>query len=178
MSNSHHAPRSRFETSPFLSWVRDYKVEIGGVVVAALGVFLLVERMNIRAALFGWLRNFLEATVSSLIRLGDSATNLLAQLTVSDLIGALLILGAVGALSWRVRWRLMRSVSLSTLRCPKCGGSLHRVHRRFLDRAISRFVPVRRYRCSNHECHWNGLRVGKSQPAVSRQSRSEAVRDL
>jgi len=40
-------------------------------------------------------------------------------------------------------------------RCPKCGGDLLRVRRFAVDRLLSLFVPVRRFRCV--ECVWEGL---------------------
>ncbi len=41
--------------------------------------------------------------------------------------------------------------------CPRCGGALNRIHRRPLDRLISRVYRVHRYVCRNLECGWGGL---------------------
>jgi len=49
--------------------------------------------------------------------------------------------------------------------CPQCGNSIHRVHRRLLDRVVSLFAPMHRYLC--HHCGWTGLRPS-SQPRPSR----------
>lgn len=44
--------------------------------------------------------------------------------------------------------------------CPLCDESLIRVRRRPLDRLISLFVPVERYRCLGFSCNWEGnLRI-------------------
>jgi hypothetical protein len=40
--------------------------------------------------------------------------------------------------------------------CPRCGGAVERIRRRFIDRVLSLFRPVRRYRCENFLCHWEG----------------------
>lgn len=40
--------------------------------------------------------------------------------------------------------------------CPKCGSNLRRIHRRPVDRALSLAYPVSRFRCSNHDCRWQG----------------------
>ena len=41
--------------------------------------------------------------------------------------------------------------------CPKCGGSLVRIRRSFLDRWISRlFGRIQRYRCEQFGCDWQG----------------------
>jgi hypothetical protein len=42
----------------------------------------------------------------------------------------------------------------NTRLCPKCGGALRRVHRRFVDRLFS---PGRyRFQCESWECYWIG----------------------
>lgn len=42
--------------------------------------------------------------------------------------------------------------------CPNCNsrGSVHRVQRRLIDRALSLFVSVQRYRCDAMGCDWEG----------------------
>jgi len=40
--------------------------------------------------------------------------------------------------------------------CPRCGGKLIRVRRRFADRLLSLVRPVRRYRCRRADCLWEG----------------------
>ncbi len=58
--------------------------------------------------------------------------------------------------------------------CPGCGGRLERVHRHALDRFVSAFRSVHRYRCTNPECGWQGV-VGReaadSAPAVTWRGR-------
>lgn len=50
--------------------------------------------------------------------------------------------------------------------CPVCKGSLYRVPRRFLDRVLSVFVPVCRYRCHSWACGWEGnLRASGDSPS-------------
>jgi len=41
--------------------------------------------------------------------------------------------------------------------CPRCGGSLYRIHRQPRDRLASTFQELRRYRCRARECGWEGL---------------------
>jgi hypothetical protein len=44
--------------------------------------------------------------------------------------------------------------------CPVCNAPTHRISRRFIDRLLSIFMPVRRYRCQSMKCTWEGnLRV-------------------
>lgn len=40
--------------------------------------------------------------------------------------------------------------------CPQCGAQLVRIPRRAIDRLVSAFWPVRRYRCNDFQCQWEG----------------------
>jgi len=40
--------------------------------------------------------------------------------------------------------------------CPDCAGALVRASRLPLDRLVSLFNPVHRYRCPNFACQWQG----------------------
>lgn len=139
---------------------RNWSVEIILVAGLALGSFLLLERTNIRAMLLSWAGDLVSAARAVLL----GAADLFIPHSLSDLFGLLLITSVAVLAVRRVRWRLMNSPSVSAKRCPKCGSSLHRVHRTTLDRVISRLiVPVHRYLCSNAECRWQGLRVDSSK---------------
>ena len=51
--------------------------------------------------------------------------------------------------------------------CPKCGGGLFRIPRRSLDRLVSAFVPMLRFRCHFFSCHWEGnLRLTRREAAA------------
>lgn len=42
------------------------------------------------------------------------------------------------------------------VRCPHCGSPTRQIHRRLRDRMISLLIPLRRYRCGNLDCRWEG----------------------
>lgn len=44
--------------------------------------------------------------------------------------------------------------------CPQCGGALELIHRQPIDRLVSFFSPVHRYRCIEPACGWEGLLGG------------------
>jgi hypothetical protein len=45
----------------------------------------------------------------------------------------------------------------ATYVCPKCGAQdLTRIPRRLIDRFLSLFTGVRRFRCTHVECMWEG----------------------
>ena len=50
--------------------------------------------------------------------------------------------------------------------CPLCGATLVRTPRRLIDRLLSRFTPMLRYRCERFLCQWQGnLRLGPMDEA-------------
>ena len=46
--------------------------------------------------------------------------------------------------------------SVANYRCPDCGDIVSRIPRRPFDRILSVFVSLRRYRCPNVLCVWEG----------------------
>jgi hypothetical protein len=84
------------------------------------------------------------------------------RITLSDLVAYVLLFGAVSLAMWRTRRRLMTPSRYTALACPRCGGEVHRIHRRWYDRLLDLYVPVRRYQCKDPECCWRGLRVKHS----------------
>ena len=42
--------------------------------------------------------------------------------------------------------------------CPKCGADLDRIRRTSIDRLVSVFYEVHRYKCHSSRCDWSGLR--------------------
>jgi len=156
------ARRSRHRSGRERGWQtiwRRYRFEIIWALVVAAGLFLILEDMNIRATLLRWLRDAAMALFRGSAQLSQQVGQAIQRLTASDLLGYLLVTAAVVALVWRVRWRFQHSEAFTALRCPRCGGNIHRKHRNIGDRLISIVVPVRRYRCVNSECRWRGLRV-------------------
>jgi hypothetical protein len=145
--------------NPLVRVWRQYWFEIILLLVVVLGLFLILEQMNIRPMLRQWLRDLAATLPRSAAQFDAALERFSEQVSLSDLLGYALIVLALFAVVWRLRWRLSRTPALTLLRCPRCGGNVHRKHRTTADRLVSLVVPVRRYRCVNHECHWQGLRV-------------------
>jgi hypothetical protein len=142
-------------------FLREYRIELVAVFMALLGIFLLVERMQIRATILrtislAW--RTLSGTAGAVVR---SVIYRILHITVSDLIGLTLIVLSIVIVLWRMRLRLLQRLTGST--CPVCGGELRRCRRDWLDRLLSLLLPVAPYRCHNEECRWEGLRVQRRQ---------------
>jgi hypothetical protein len=162
--NSHPSSRERrARKSPVAEllarvWA-NWRVEVFIVAVLAIAVFLLVERMDIRQTFLAWAR---QGYRTARYLFGDILRGLEAAVqrtTVSDLTGLVLLAVALAVVTWRIRWRLLRTPRYTARTCPLCGEDLQRTHRRRRDRIANLYVPVRRYRCRNRDCRWHGLRV-------------------
>ena len=149
---------TRFWTRLAALW-REWWVEVLIVCLGALAVFLLVERVNLRAALQAGLLSLAEGARGLAASSSAALAAASRRITISDGIAYLLLLAVTALLAWRLRSRLLSSPSLAEIQCPRCAGELRLVHRRWLDRLASLFVPLRRYRCRNRECRWSGLRT-------------------
>jgi hypothetical protein len=141
------------------------------VLIMALAVFLLVERMQIRQTLLGWLRTGLAALKKLAMGVLEAVGDLARGITLSDMVGYVLLLTAFALVVWRVRRRLMGTPRFTIPRCPACGGELLRVRRRWRDRLVDLYVPVRRFRCKASDCHWGGLRIGRFRYKTRRTPR-------
>ena len=124
-------------------FLRRYWFEILAVVLFALGVFFVVERMQIKTSIvqtLKWLAKGVAGVVSSILAIERS-----------DIVGTVLILVAIWMMSYSVR-RIMlrRSPTLNSAEpCPKCGGHLGRSHSGRVERflAVVMRVRIRHYSC-------------------------------
>ena len=130
------------------------------LVVLAVGVVLVLVDSTVRKGISNKIGSVLAQIAHTLVGLGSALQAFVSQLTMSDVVGYLLVIAAATAIFASLRRRLLHAASLTDLHCPKCGATIHRVHRNFVDRLINGIVPVRRYGCSNADCRWVGLRVG------------------
>lgn len=142
-------------------FLRNFTVEMLWLLIGAIGLFLLLELANLRSTVTSWAGQGAHRLLQGAMSLDDHVGAFLSRLSPSDLLGFALVLIAVVAILLRVRWRLLNTVRLARLRCPRCDGSLYRIHRTGIDRFISFYVPVRRYRCRADRCSWSGLRTGR-----------------
>ena len=159
MTENHQGRRHHRAEPQWRVFLRKYRFELIWLLVVALGIFLIFERMNIRVSMIRWAARGISVAVDAIGHIDNIILAFIQNTTLSDAIGYVLILGALVAITWRTRWRLMRTPSWTTIRCPECDSEIHRTHRRARDRFVGLLVPVNRYRCTNRECRWTGLRV-------------------
>ena len=144
------------------TFISEYNYEITIVVLIALGIFLLVEDLEIKHYMYLGLRWFLFSIGGIIIGIRDNIILLLEKdlFELSDLVGISLILFALylAAKRWRDR-EIERYSELSI--CPNCGGKLQRVQRTPKQKIISFFyvAQVKNYSC--RECEFKGIKMSK-----------------
>ena len=144
------------------SFISEYNYEITIVVLIALGIFLLVEDLEIKHYMYLGLRWFLFSIGDIIKGIRDNVILLLEKdlFELSDLVGISLILFALhlAAKRWRDR-EIERYSELSI--CPNCGGKLQRIQRTPKQKIISFFyvAQVKNYSC--RECEFKGIKMSK-----------------
>jgi len=133
----------------------EWRLELTAIVIIGVGVFLLVENLDMSEMVQDWILGLLHSLAEIFFAVIDAASGLLRP---SNLLGMALMMAGVGLLIWRTRVRVARMAHLQATSCPSCGSSaLEKRHRRLWERIVSLIVPVRRYRCRS--CGWSGWRV-------------------
>lgn len=155
--------RKRRRKNPTLARARriwqGWWVEIVVGVLVLLAIFLLVEQMNIRETLFTWLLAAVDGVQNLVADFVRGLVRFVQGTTLSDMVAYVLILVVVILIAWRTRYRILANPHLAQIQCPRCGGDLHRIHRRWYHRLLNLVIPSRRYGCKDPACGWRGLRV-------------------
>ena len=103
-------------------FLQEYKVELVALLAAGVGIFLLLEQMDIQPTIY-------------------AAVGRLRRTTPSDLTGIILILSALAMVVWCVRSRVRRLERWQGRSCPQYGGRLPRSHRRLGERMLKLGPP-------------------------------------
>ena len=139
---------------------KKYYIEICLVIVAIVGlIFLLGDfgfLQNIRRELGGLLGEFFRFVR---ITFRTSIQQLL-RLSGSDALILVVVIGSIGLVLYRIRYRYRHDPNNVAENCPRCDSQLKRTRRSFSDRLLSKTIKphARRYTCSNPYCRWSGLR--------------------
>ena len=158
-------------------FLKEYRVELLALLIIVLGIFLLVERLEIRQTIWGWLQAAGPGGRQFLVNIKDWVANYINTFTLSDLTGWILIILTTIFIAWRIRYRFLQSRYWRATSCPKCGSqNLQRVHRTWFDRILSYILMphAHRYKCPTRECGWSGLRHQQRQH-ISEDGENHAV---
>lgn len=59
--------------------------------------------------------------------------------------------------------------------CPACGGELKRISRSNKDRLFSHVIPLRRVKCRNPKCQWEGVKPQKSVKETAKKLKTPLI---
>ena len=131
------------------TFYKEYSFEIKVIILFTLGIFLLVEKLEIKQSIVGFIRIILITAGRAIEWSRDSIIFLINQFEPSDIVGISLILYVFYLVANRWRDRMIeRYTDLSS--CPLCGSlELHRIRKNWNHRVISilYFVSVKHYEC-------------------------------
>jgi len=137
---------------------QEYNFEITVVILITLGVFLLIEDLEIKHYLYEFLK-IIFFTIGNFIKLiRDGTIFIINKFEISDLVGISMILFALFLIANRWRERMIERYSI--LRdCPNCNGNLQRIKRDFNQKITGfiYFVTVKNYRCKS--CSYKGFKL-------------------
>ncbi|HUT12955.1 MAG TPA: hypothetical protein VMY42_20840 [Thermoguttaceae bacterium] len=133
------------------SFFKKYRFEISVGVFLALGFFLVIERMQIKSTLLAGFTWLVRAVHNSLAGLGNGISSVFTDFETSDIVGAVLILVALGMVAHRIRARVLANHPDLQEDCPKCGGNLDRIRCDPAHRLLGTLlrVRIRHYSCRN-----------------------------
>ncbi len=142
-------------------FAREYRAEIIATIIALIGVFFLFEQYQLKQIIWDVLAGFGISFTDWLLRLSGVLVAFVASITISNVLGLVLIGVAAFIMGRRTRARLIARYKASYEACPRCTRALARSHRTWPERLLSRvlFIHIRVYRCTNTDCRWRGIRV-------------------
>jgi len=129
---------------------KEYSFEIKVIILFALGIFLLVEDLEIKHYIYAFIRTIFFTIGNGIKTIKDLMIFLIKQFEVSDIVGISLILYVIFLIANRWRERIIdRHTSLTS--CMKCGGDIKRVRKNWKHKAmgILYFVSVKHYQCKS-----------------------------
>ena len=144
--------RKKSNNKKEISFIKEYNFEITVLAMLVLGVFLLVENMEIGQNLFkiGKATIFFFADLIKEIR--NSIYRFLGWLAISDLVGVFLIVFALYLIALRIRIRLLIMYP-KIYECQNCDSNskLKRIQKRLKHRIIHFALHLRvyYYQCEN-----------------------------
>ena len=139
---------------------QEYNFEITVVVLIALGVFLLIEDLEIKHYLYEFIK-VIFFTIGKFIKLlQNGSIFIIEKFEISDLVGISLILLALFLIANRWRERLIERHSILRI-CPDCNGDLQRIKRDLNQKVIGLiyFLTVKNYHCKS--CNFKGFKLVK-----------------
>ena len=142
------------------SLFKKYSFEIKVVFLLTLGVFLLIEDLEIKKHLFIVCKNIMLTLLKNFIKVRDIVLELVKKFEVSDLVGISIIMYVMYLIANRLRERVVHQLGSLDV-CPKCKGALHRIRKSWNHKIMGYiyFLKIKNYQCKI--CNFKGIKIIK-----------------
>ena len=142
---------------PFLT---EYNFEIKVVILFALGIFLIIEDLDIKHFIYTFIRFIMFSIGDAIMWLRNNSLFIINQFEVSDLVGISLIIYVLYLIADRWRERMIERFSNLTT-CPQCGSELSRIRKKLKHIMMSYiyFLNIKYYHCT--ACSYKGIELKK-----------------
>ena len=156
--------RKKPNTKKEVSFFKEYNFELTVLGMFLLGVFLLVEKMEISQTLFKIIKATIFLFADFIKSIRDSIYNILSWLELSDLVGVILILFALYLIALRIRVRL-QMLYPKVYECQNCDNKnkLKRIPKRLKHRIIHFALRLRVYYYQCDDCYKKQLIIIKKR---------------
>ena len=156
--------RKKSNTNKEASFFKEYNFEITVFGMFLLGVFLLVEKMEISQTLFKIIKATIFLFADFIKSIRDSIYDILGWLELSDLVGVILILFALYLVALRIRVRLLMLYP-KVYECQNCDNKnkLKRIPKRLKHRIIHFALRLRVYYYQCDACYKKQLIIIKKR---------------
>jgi len=162
MANKNRKKRRHHSRKPKISFWNEYRFEIIVFSLLAMGIFLLVEKMEIKMTVYRWVKTFIIITTRLISDASQTTFQLIQEVETSDIIGLILILTALFMIYLRIRKRTIYRFA-TLYECPNCGGELRRIHRKISHRILGLLLwtDIKYFSCN--KCDFHGIRMSERQ---------------
>ncbi len=136
----------------------EFRFEIFIAFLFFLGVFLLVEQMEIKATIFYWISTAIRTSANAVYSVARLIRDTISQVETSDIVGIVLILTSLVLIALRFRKKVIHRYS-TLYSCPECGGDLHRTHRNTSQKLLELvlYAKIKHYKCK--QCSYGGIQI-------------------
>ena len=142
------------------SFFKEYNYEMTAVFLILLGIFLLVENLEIKYYIYLFLQKIFFSLIFVFSKILNSFLIIIKQFETSDIVGvALTLIGFYMLLRiWRER-EISRNSYLQN--CPECGGNLRRIPRTSRQKVSGVIFgsKIKHYSCNI--CDYKGIKMSK-----------------
>lgn len=145
-----------------ISFLNEYSYEIKVGFLFSLGVFLLVEKLEIKHYIYTFVRGTLFLIGDMIKSMAGGMEFIIGTFETSDIVGIVLILSSLFMVSKRWRERTIERNSILN-DCPNCGGDFKRIHRTQYQKIQSFFwwVKIKHFECK--DCSHTYMLMGEKR---------------